>query len=235
MQPHGLSSPSNDLALRGYGGSRGSHVHAHFQILVGLDGVLELEIEGRGRRLGSGDGWVVAPGDSHDFESKGGSQCLVLDSTHELWTQCAERAPVTAQLMPLARYLAQCLVQPSPPRIALHHAPALLLEAWGPALPSDRRRAIDWLALAHWAQARWHRPLSVADLAAQACLSPSQFAQRCRDELGVSAMHWLRTQRLLHARQLRGKGVAVAETARLTGYRSPSALTAALRRADGDG
>ena len=94
-----------------------------------------------------------------------------------------------------------------------------------------RSRAIDWLALATWAQARWHQPLSVADLAAVACLSPSQFAQRCRDELGVSAMHWLRAQRLLHARQLRDKGVAVSEAARRTGYRSPSALTAALRKA----
>ena len=63
-----------------------------------------------------------------------------------------------------------------------------------------------------------------------ACLSPGQFAQRCRDEQGVSAMHWLRSQRLLHARQLRDRGASVAEAARRTGYRSPSALTAALRR-----
>ena len=37
-------------------------------------------------------------------------------------------------------------------------------------------------------------------------------------------------QRLAHARLLRGTGMAVAEVARRTGYRSPSALTAALRR-----
>ncbi|RZL90555.1 MAG: AraC family transcriptional regulator [Variovorax sp.] len=225
------SSPSQALSLRRYGASRGSHAHAHFQVLVGLDGVLDLEIEGRGRRVGAGDGWVVTPGDRHDFESRAGSRCLVLDTTQDLWAQCAGRSPLLApQLLSLARFLALCVEQPAPPATALHHAPALLLEAWGPSVPNGRRRAIDWPALAAWAQARWHQPLNVADLAAVVCLSPSQFAQRCRDEQDMSAMHWLRKQRLRQARQLRSVGMSVAETARRTGYRSPSALTAALRR-----
>jgi hypothetical protein len=40
----------------------------------------------------------------------------------------------------------------------------------------------------------WHRgTLEVADLAAQVHLSPSQFADRCRDEQGHPPMVWLRT------------------------------------------
>ena len=70
----------------------------------------------------------------------------------------------------------------------------------------------------------------MADLADVACLSASQFAQRCREEQGMSPMHWLRSLRLAPARELRLGGMGVAETARRTGYRSPSALTAALRR-----
>jgi transcriptional regulator GlxA family with amidase domain len=92
------------------------------------------------------------------------------------------------------------------------------------------RRAIDWPALAEWAQARLSEPLTVADLAAQVFLSPSQFALRCHEAHGMSAMQWLRLQRLTRARLLRDGGLAVAEVARRTGYRSPSALTAALRR-----
>jgi AraC-like DNA-binding protein len=224
------SSSPGGLSLRRYGASRGSHAHAHFQVLVGLDGVLDLEVEGRGRRIGAGDGWVVTPGDRHDFESRSGSRCLVLDTAQDLWAQCEGRAPLAPQVLSLARYLALCVAEPAAAANALHHAPALLLEAWGPTVPNGRRRAIDWRALSDWARGRWHRPLTVADLAAVACLSPGQFAQRCRDEQGVSAMHWLRSQRLLHARQLRDRGASVAEAARRTGYRSPSALTAALRR-----
>ena len=59
-------------------------------------------------------------------------------------------------------------------------------------------------------------------------LSPSQFGARCREELGLGAIEWLRSQRLAQARLLRDSGLSVAEVAHQTGYRSPSALTAAL-------
>jgi AraC-like DNA-binding protein len=113
------------------------------------------------------------------------------------------------------------------------HGPALLLEAWNAPTamqPPKPRRRIDWTALAAWTQMRLHTPLTVDDLAAQAHLSPSQFALRCHEAHGVSVMQWLRRQRLERALLLRGTGMAVAEVARRTGYRSPSALTAALRR-----
>lgn len=225
----------NTLSLRDYGTSRGSHAHDHFQVLIGLDGVLDIEVEGRGAGIAAGEAQVVAPGDRHDFEARSeGSVCLVLDTTHAPWARCAERAPADVpQLHALARYLAHCMKQPQHAVLALQHGPALLLEAWNPrpsSSPDTRRRRIDWQALAAWARTRWHEPLGVSDLAGVACLSPSQFAQRCREEQGVSAMHWLRGLRLAHARELRLEGIGVAETARRTGYRSPSALTAALRR-----
>lgn len=230
------ASPASEpgLVLRRYDGSYGGHAHDHFQVLVGLEGVLELEIEGRGRRLRPGEGWVVAPGDTHDFGSRDGSLCLVLDTRQPLWERRLGRAAAAPQFGALAQYLAHSLGQHTPPLLALQHGPALLLEAWGandrPAAGSARRR-IDWIALAGWARARMHLPLTVADLAAQALLSPSQFAQRCREEQGTSPMHWLRVQRLHQARLLREGGLDVAAVARRTGYRSPSALTAALRRA----
>jgi transcriptional regulator GlxA family with amidase domain len=46
----------------------------------------------------------------------------------------------------------------------------------------------------------------------------------------MGPLEWLRMQRLAKARQLRDAGMAVKDVARRTGYRSPSALTAALRR-----
>lgn len=232
----------DQLSLRRYGASPGSHSHDHFQILLGLSGALELEVEGRGVRVTTGGGCVIAPGDRHDFESAGGSLCLVLDSAHPAWAALARRPaamPPPAQALPLAHYLASALQQGRP--LALAHGPALLREAWladeqGPAAQAyaapnpNRRRPIDWPALQQWAARQWHTELTVDDLAAQVHLSPSQFAARCRDDQGMGAMAWLRSQRLAHARLLRGTGMAVAEVARRTGYRSPSALTAALRR-----
>lgn len=227
---------ADSLSLRHYGASRGSHAHGHFQVLIGLGGVLELEVEGRGQRIAPGGGCVVAPGDRHDFEAAGGSRCLVLDTQQPAWTACQGLAPAAQALM-LAHYLAHCVAQADTHTLALQHGPQLLLEAWTPraaALERPRRR-IDWPALAAWAEAHWHASIGVADLAAVACLSPSQFAQRCREEQRMSPMHWLRTQRLAQARALRHGGMPVAEVARRTGYRSPSALTAAMRQTGGHG
>ena len=129
-------------------------------------------------------------------------------------------------------YLAQALAQPQP--LAAQHGPALLLEAWLPAQPAGHaRRQIHWPALAAWVQSRLHLPLAVDDLAQRVHLSPSQFTLRCHQAQGMSPMHWLRAQRLVHARLLRAGGLPVAEVARRCGYRSPSALTAALRRQGG--
>ncbi len=105
-----------------------------------MDGVLDLEVEGRGRRIGSGDAFLVGPGERHDFEAAFGSRCLVLDTRRDLWSLCAPAPRQAAQVGSLARYLSQALLQHQP--LAALHGPDLLLEAWLPATPghSTRRR-----------------------------------------------------------------------------------------------
>ncbi len=221
--------PAEHLSVRDYGASHGSHDHAHFQVLVGLEGVLELEVAGQGQRIAAGQGCVVPPGERHDFEAREGARCLVLDSHAEGWAR-ASPTP-TAATAALARYLAAACRQGLPRAQSL--GPALLLESWMPRSPVRERprRPIDWTALADWARGHWaHQAIEVADLAARVHLSPAQFAARCRAEQGLSTQHWLRGLQLDQAPALRAQGASVAEAARRSGYRSPSALTAALRR-----
>ncbi len=228
-----MPAAHDHLSVRDYGASHGSHHHEHFQILVGLEGVLELEVAGRGQRIAAGDGCVVPPGERHDFEGRGATRCLVLDSHDPAWER-ASAAPPPPGVQPLARYLAEA-VSAGLPR-ARRLGAGLLLEAWLPqdpwagTRPAPHRRPIDWTGLSQWLQRQWQRPLTVADLAGQVHLSPSQFTARCQSEQGDSPMQWLRRQRLAQARAWRAGGLSVADTARRTGYRSPSALTAALRR-----
>lgn len=222
-----MAGARGSLSLRAYGAAHGSHAHAHHQLLVGVEGVLELEVEGRAARVAPGDALLVHPGERHDFESVAGSRCLVLDSADPLWARCGPLPHRPRQIAALGQYLAQAMDQP----LALAHAPVLLLEAWRPPASTQRpRRRIDWSALAAWVQARLEQPLSVAELAARVHLSTSQFALRCHEAQGMGPQDWLRLQRLARARQLRAQGLPVHEVARRTGYRSPSALTAALRR-----
>lgn len=226
-----MGQRAGGLTLRAYGAAPGSHSHAWHQLLVGLEGTLELEIEGRGQRVTPGQALLVAPGLRHDFESRQGSRCLVLDSDDPLWERCGLQPQRPQVVQALAQYLAQALQGGQP--LAALHGPALLLEAWRPPRERSRpRRRIDWEQLAAWVQSRLERPVSVAELAQRACLSTSQLALRCHEAHGMGPQDWLRLQRLTRARQLRDGGMAVQEVARRTGYRSPSALTAALRRAE---
>ena len=225
-----MSTPQGSLSLRHYGTSHGSHAHPHFQVLLGLDGVLELEVQGHGQRIGAGQGCVIAPGEHHDFEARSGSRCLVLDTALAGWAHCPDQPAQAAQALALARYLAQALQRPD--SLAQHYGPLLLLDAWRAPGRAPRRceRPIQWDDLTAWAQQHLHETVDVAQLAQQVFLSPSRFAERCRRETGLSPMQWLRSQRLALAVQLREGGVNVAETALRCGYQSPSALTAALRR-----
>ena len=230
-----MPAAHDHLSVRDYGASHGSHDHDHFQILVGLDGVLELEVAGRGQRIAVGDGCVVPPGERHDFEARAGARCLVLDSHAGDWARVSPAAPQPTTLA-LARYLAQACADQLPRARQL--GPTLLLEAWAPPAvlglpPRPRpRRTIDWDALARWALTAGPAA-TVAELAARVHLSAAQLAARCRDERGQSTQQWLRGLRLARARDWCAQGLSVAEVARRSGYRSPSALTAAQRRARG--
>lgn len=217
------------LSLRHYGPSGGRHAHDHFQVLLGVEGVLELEVQGQGRRLAPGAGCVIAPGDVHDFEARSGARCLVLDTAHPAWATCPQAPTQSALALALAGYLQLALAQQQ--ALAQQYGPRLLLDCWRAPLdvPTRQRRGIDWTALAHWALGHLHQPLTVADLACQVFLSPTQFATRCRLETGMSPMQWLRDLRMARARELRAQGLAGALVAQRCGYRSASALLAALR------
>jgi AraC-like DNA-binding protein len=223
-----MTRVADSFTVRQYDESHGSHAHAHFQILLGLEGALLLEIEGRGLSLGAGEGVVIAPDERHDFESRAGALCLVLDSGNAAWRHALGRQTTPPETLSLAHYLGRASEQGRPQ--AQLFGPALLLEAWLPLRTTQRpRRAIDWQALSAWAQSRAAMP-SVSELATQVHLSGAQFNARCQEELGQSPMQWVRVQRLAQARAWLDSGMDVAQTARRIGYRSASALTADLRR-----
>lgn len=219
-------------SIRSYGPSPGSHAHDHFQVLWGLHGELELEIDGKGSRVAAGQGLIIAPHERHDFESRQGSRCLVLDSADARWS-ARQRLPRCAPATDLlARFISEALAQELP--IDRQQAAALLAQSWGVlAKPERVRRDIDWDGLAAWVRTQLAKPLGVSDLAARACLGESQFRARCVEALGCSPIQWLRRLRLEEAEILRARGIGVAEAARRTGYDSPSALTAAMRRRGG--
>lgn len=219
-----------DLAVRSYGEPRGTHVHDYFQVLWALQGTLDLEIEGKGAALSQGEALLLRPGERHDFESRQGSRCLVLDTRDPLWANRPVR-PLHAQAVHhLACYLAAAMEQqPQVPGLGL----LLLGQSWGGLQERRRsRRDVDWAELTRWVLANLAHPLSAADLAARVFLSESRFRRRCVESLGCSPMQWVRALRLEQARALRAAGLSAAEAARRVGYRSVSAMRAAMKESE---
>jgi transcriptional regulator GlxA family with amidase domain len=85
-----------------------------------------------------------------------------------------------------------------------------------------------------WALERLEQPLTVADLARHACVSPRTFARRFRSETGTSPIQWLLAQRVLRAQELlEGGDASIEEVARRCGFADPAALRYHFRRAVG--
>jgi AraC family transcriptional activator FtrA len=86
-----------------------------------------------------------------------------------------------------------------------------------------------------WALQRIDKPLTLADLARHACVSPRTFVRRFRSEIGTSPIQWLLAQRVLRAQQLleRDDASSVDEVARRCGFAHAAALRHHFNRAVG--
>jgi AraC-like DNA-binding protein len=205
--------------------------HAQLQVVWAFEGQVELELDDGTARVAPGHSMVIAPGRGRAWHAPRGARCFVVasgDARHlerllPLAGQVRANEPAVGYLL---RYLAaQPALSPSAAELLLDSVPA----GNGPA-PRSSGRAIDWPRLLSWIDEHLANRLDVAALAAQVHLSATQFAARCTAEFGLAPMALVRRQRLVAALRLRAIGVPVAAAAIRCGYRSPSALTAALKR-----
>lgn len=82
-----------------------------------------------------------------------------------------------------------------------------------------------------WALERLHEPLTVADLARRAAVSPRTFARRFTAETGTTPLRWLTAQRLHKARSLlETTDLPVEDVARLCGLGTATNLRLHLAR-----
>jgi transcriptional regulator GlxA family with amidase domain len=68
--------------------------------------------------------------------------------------------------------------------------------------PAPRPSGGDMTETCQWAAARLSEPLTVADLAGHAGVSPRTLARRFAQETGMTPLRWITAQRVLEARRL---------------------------------
>ncbi|KQN50754.1 AraC family transcriptional regulator [Pseudomonas sp. Leaf48] len=232
------------LTLRQYSQDLIVHSHDHAQLVFGLSGALDFEVDGRGSQVVQQSFLVVPSGAHHACGSANGSRCLVLDVPDDQWVaeslgdhaessrrllDTAGRLALDAGQNQLVNWLASSPVDD--PLIAQQGA-VLLLASLNHARPDAiGGRRLPYAALnAHIDQYAAY-PLQVADLARVAGLSSARLHARYMAECGQTPMDYIRSRRLHRAvEMLRDSALPIGEIAVRVGYSSQSAFAAAVLR-----
>lgn len=229
------------------------HAHDFHQIVIGLRGEAEFEIEGLGGSISAFSGCIVPANHLHYYAGTGDNRQLILDLPSDAFAVTGHHhdlvrlfdAPrffaLDASLRHYLDFLLQelSLLSRQAPIDPIHHerlAGTLLgsLHARLAAEPPAPGRALDLAALDRFIDRHLGGRLRVADLAAEACLSEAHFSERFRQRTGLSPWQYVMRRRLDCARQmLQHSHLPLSEIAALTGFTSQSALSRACRQAFG--
>lgn len=216
-----LSAPC-PFSLRRYQSDISSHSHDFAQLVIPLDGPLEIEVQGQGRRLAPGFACVIAPGERHDYAADPALSFLVQES-HWLPEALGER-PFIPLDEPQRHYLAflHQMVRQGRHVTGMEQVWLSLLaqgQGMGPAL-APRMTRVQRHIEAHLAE-----PLGNERLAAVACLGQSQFKHAFRQQFGMSASHYIRGRRMALARTLLAhSALPIGEVASRCGYQDQGAF-----------
>lgn len=212
-------SAGPQLSVRAYRGEYGSHSHAHSQVLVGLRGTLQLEVEGRPAFVDPSCGLVIPAGSSHGYLAETSAEMLVVDCEFARGTDRLRRFSLPSRWqVERAALTADGLLD------ELVEAPTL-----------QTRRRLDLAPLVRQVDAELHRGWTVAELADLCRFSPQRFRARFAEVTGMPPLAWVRQRRLDEAQRLLRAGLPLNTVALRVGYAGASALCFALRRECGVG
>ncbi|XVO85853.1 AraC family transcriptional regulator [Pseudomonas palleroniana] len=232
------------LTLRHYVEAPLAHSHDHAQLVFGLSGHLDLEVDGRGSQVHESSVMVLPFNTHHACGSRDGSRCLVLDVPTEHWLlqSLGEHADASRRLLDqptrlaldarqnqLVQWLAHSPMED--PLIVQQGAVLLLASLNHPQAQPLPGRRLPYAAFNAHIERHVAHPLQVADLARIAELSVARLHARFMAECGQTPMDYIRTRRLQKAlKLLRETVLPIGEIADCVGYSSQSAFAAAMLR-----
>ena len=233
-----------NFEIRHYGGEARAHAHEHHQIVLPLQGALEMEIEGRADAVTDAKAALISARQRHSFQGASENAFLVvdldpaaptLDGRRDRFWEFATAAPFVALDRPLSGlcgYLSAAAEDGQLGGIQAGFAEALLIDALG------RRMGLEPTPLPHalaealaFIDHHIDQPISVARVAQAAGLSASRFHELFRLRFAMSPGRYILTQRLRRAASLLERtDRPLAAIALGAGYADQSAFTRAFRR-----
>lgn len=234
-----MSPPSPALlthpqgSLRTYLGGHAPHAHSHAQVLLGIEGGLALEVDGRSAWVDATAGLVIPAGATHGFESRAGARVWVVDAPACLGLdrlRAFALPPGWASNPGSCSRPGQGTASRADGQTGTGLSAAQVLDTLDQAARVQVRRPVEVARLQAAIADTLHQPWPVQRMAALYCLSVPRFQVRWQALTGLSPQAWLRGQRLDAAQRQLKAGWPLETVALQVGYRSASALLFALRR-----
>lgn len=228
------------------------HDHGYHQLILGVQGLAEFEVDGRGNLVSNQLGCLIPSSQSHVFSGVDFNEILVLNvpvqeqparALDEISIKCSsdlfdksgffEVDPRVRQLLQLS--VNEMRAYPEDETLA-HSFGICLLQLLSRHTP--RRGAagcagkrLNMEALDEYIEANLNQKMLVRDLALLACMSSSHFYCVFREETGVSPNQYITRKRLQRARHLlENTGLPLIEVSVQTGFSSQSAFASVFKK-----
>jgi AraC-like DNA-binding protein len=230
------------VTLRRYGSAEASDVHDFHQIVLGLDGEMDMAVDGRERRIDCHGAWIIPAGARHDYWAAGENRQLVLDlpfASVALPERFFEQAraieidPLVTQLVQSVALRADAVDSATSRRFAwqaaTHLCGALMSDV--PDVRLEEARGLDFARIDRWLRAHLSEALRIADLAAHCGFGMRRFHQLFIEAFGETPHRYLQRLRLDAALTLLADPrETLADIALTVGFADQSAFTHAFTK-----
>ncbi|MCH8550987.1 MAG: AraC family transcriptional regulator [Natronospirillum sp.] len=240
---------STDTQIQQLPSSGQTHHHAHHQMVFGLRGRAEFELEGPGgHEVTPWVGCLVPSEYNHAFQGVGDNQMLIVNIDQSPQAAALIHPQLVAPLFSQPRYVnldldfvrllsvvgAEMSRQPSDRWLGAHFTGTLLHALYHRLFDqsplADRRDKIPLNRIDNWLHQHLSEPIKVSDLASLCYLSVSQFQYLFRQKTGLTPYQHVLKRRLQTASWLLQHSCQpIADIALQVGFANQSALTKAMK------
>lgn len=228
-----MTSAPFTLDLRSYDRETRRHRHDYHQLVLPLAGELEMQIGVREGRVHSRQAAIIGAGEDHAFAGAADNRFIVADIPVAL-APLLQRLPAFIDLDDsLGRYIGflQTELEQGGSQVVRRQMLLLLIEllnarqAVTPALDRRLRAAQAWM------DAHLEQPITLAQVAAAAHISPRQLSTLFRQTLAMTPQQYLLERRMQSAWALLEAGeLSVQRIAERVGYGSLAAFSDRFKR-----
>jgi AraC-like DNA-binding protein len=224
--------------LRSYPGESHAHEHPYHQVILALEGGLDMEIGGRAGRVDSARGALVPAGMLHAFAGVGRNRFVLLDIGESSAAKPARLLAAETPYFGIPSAIEHLLAYVGSRADELgsdgdHVAPLLAAALSEP--PAEARAPEAVLKATAFMQRAYARPISNGEVARAAGISTAHLHALFQQWLGQTPGRKLSEIRLACARErLIGSAEPIVEIALAVGFSEQSAFTRAFRRRFGE-